>query len=293
MNLAELSISKSTITYFATVLLIVGGVFSFFQLGQLEDPDFTIKTAAIVTSYPGASAEQVELEVTDRIETKLQEMSELKQVYSSSRPGLSIIKVDIKNEYWSDRLPQVWDVMRKKVGDMEDSLPPGSGKPQINDDFGYVFGFMLALSGDGFSAAELETYAKDLRKELQLVSGVARIDLWGVQEKRIFIDVAETQATQLGITREDLLRTLKNQNIIVDGGNVDLQDQRFRVAPTGEFTSPEEIADLAITSSAVSNISQTLQNRQRSQGADQLLRIRDIGTVSQGYLDPPNRCEHG
>ena len=288
MNLAELSISKRTITYFATVLLVVGGIFSYFQLGQLEDPEFTIKTAAIVTSYPGASAEQVELEVTDRIETKLQEMSELKHVYSSSRPGLSIIKVDIKNEYWLDRLPQVWDVMRKKIGDMEDSLPPGSGKPQINDDFGYVFGFMLALSGDGFSAAELETYAKDLRKELQLVSGVARIDLWGVQEKRIFIDVAETQATQLGITREDLLRTLKNQNIIVDGGNVDLQDQRFRVAPTGEFTSPEEIADLAITSSAVSNVSQTMQNRQRTQGADQLLHIRDIGTVSQGYLDPPN-----
>ncbi|NOR41138.1 MAG: hypothetical protein GQ537_08010, partial [Gammaproteobacteria bacterium] len=101
MNLAELAISKRAITYFATALLIVGGVFSYFQLGQLEDPEFTIKTAAIITSYPGASAEQVELEITDRIETKLQEMSELKQVYSSSRPGLSIIKVDIKNEYWS------------------------------------------------------------------------------------------------------------------------------------------------------------------------------------------------
>jgi multidrug efflux pump subunit AcrB len=288
MNLAELAISKRAITYFATVLLVVGGVFSYFQLGQLEDPEFTIKTAAIITSYPGASAEQVELEITDRIETKLQEMSELKQVYSTSRPGLSIIKVDIKNEYWSDRLPQVWDVMRKKIRDMEDSLPPGSGKPQINDDFGYVFGFMLAITGDGFSYAELETHAKDLRKEMQLVPGVARIDFWGVQEKRIFIDIAETQATQLGITKEDLLRTLENQNIVVDAGNVDLQDQRFRVAPTGEFTSPEEIADLAITSSAISNINQILQNRQQLQGEDQLLHVRDIGTVSQGYLDPPN-----
>jgi len=288
MNLTELAISKRAITYFATALLIVGGVFSYFQLGQLEDPEFTIKTAAIITNYPGASAAQVELEITDRIETKLQEMSELKQVYSSSRPGQSIIKVDIKNEYWSDRLPQVWDVMRKKIRDMEDSLPPGSGKPQINDDFGYVFGFMLAITGDGFSYAELETHAKDLRKELQLVPGVARIDFWGVQEKRIFIDIAETQATQLGITKEDLLRTLENQNIVVDAGNVDLQDQRFRVAPTGEFTSPEEIADLAITGSALSNINLTVQNRQRLQGEDQLLHVRDIGTVSQGYLDPPN-----
>jgi len=288
MNLTELAISKRAITYFATALLIVGGVFSYFQLGQLEDPEFTIKTAAIITNYPGASAAQVELEITDRIETKLQEMSELKQVYSSSRPGQSIIKVDIKNEYWSDRLPQVWDVMRKKIRDMEDSLPPGSGKPQINDDFGYVFGFMLAITGDGFSYAELETHAKDLRKELQLVPGVARIDFWGVQEKRIFIDIAETQASQLGITKEDLLRTLENQNIVVDAGNVDLQDQRFRVAPTGEFTSPEEIADLAITGSALSNINLTVQNRQRLQGEDQLLHVRDIGTVSQGYLDPPN-----
>jgi multidrug efflux pump subunit AcrB len=288
MNLAELAISKRAIIYFATMLLVIGGSFSYFQLGQLEDPEFTVKTAAIITSYPGASAAQVELEITDRIETKLQEMSELKNVYSSSRPGLSIIKVDIKNEYWSDRLPQVWDVMRKKIRDIEDSLPPGSGKPQINDDFGYVFGFLLAVTGDGFSSAELETYAKHLRKELQLVSGVARIDFWGVQEKRIFIDIAETQATQLGITKEDLLLTLRNQNVIVDGGNVDLQDQRFRVAPTGEFTSPEEIADLAIISSAVSNISQTLQNRRQLQGEDQLLHIRDIGTVNRGYIDPPN-----
>jgi multidrug efflux pump subunit AcrB len=155
MNLVELAISKRAITYFATALLIVGGIFSYFQLGQLEDPEFTVKTAAIITSYPGASAEQVELEITDRIETKLQEMSELKNVYSSSRPGLSIIKVDIKNEYWSDRLPQVWDIMRKKIRDIEDALPPGSGKPQINDDFGYVFGFLLAVTGDGFSYAEL------------------------------------------------------------------------------------------------------------------------------------------
>jgi multidrug efflux pump subunit AcrB len=288
MNLAELAINKRAITYFATVLLLVGGIFSYFQLGQLEDPEFTVKTAAIITSYPGASAKQVELEITDRIETKLQEMSELKNVYSSSRPGLSIIKVDIKNEYWADRLPQVWDVMRKKVQDIEGSLPPGSGKPQINDDFGYVFGFLLAVTGDGFSYAELESHVKSLRKDLNLVPGVARIDFWGVQDKRIFIDIAETQMTQLGITKEDLYRTLSNQNIVVDGGNVDLQDQRFRVAPTGEFTSPEEIADLAITSSVISDISQTLQNRQQLQGEGQLLRIRDIGTVSQGYLDPPN-----
>jgi multidrug efflux pump subunit AcrB len=288
MNLAELAVDKRAISYFATVLLVIGGVFSYFQLGQLEDPEFTVKTAAIITAYPGASAAQVELEITDRIETKLQEMAELKNVYSSSRPGLSIIKVDIKNEYWADRLPQVWDIMRKKIGDIEGTLPPGAGKPQINDDFGYVFGFLLGVTGDGFSYAELESHVKDLRKELNLVPGVARIDLWGVQDKRIYIDIAETQATQLGISKEDIVRTLTNQNIVVDGGHVDLQDQRFRVAPSGEFTSPDEIADLAIVSSTLGNLSQTLQNRQPLQGEGQLLRIRDIGTVNRGYIDPPS-----
>ena len=291
MSLAAFAVEKRAITYFATLIVVLGGFFSYFQLGQLEDPEFTVKTAAIVTSYPGASAEQVELEVTDRIETKLQEMSELKNVYSSSRAGLSIIKVDIKNEYWSDRLPQVWDIMRKKISDIEPTLPPGAGKPQINDDFGYVFGFMMAVTGDGFSYAELETYAKDIRKELTIVPGVARIDFWGVQDKRVYINIAETQATQLGITLADLQHTLRNQNKVVDAGNVDFQDQRLRVAPTGEFSSPEEIADLAVTASGLSAsrsaLQQLSQQQQRPRGDDQIVRIRDFATVTEGYIDPP------
>ena len=144
MNLAALALEKRPITYFGIALVVAGGLFSYFQLGQLEDPEFSIKTAAVTTTYPGASAEQVELEVTDRIETKLQEMVELKCIYSNSRPGLSIIKLDIKSEYWSDRLPQVWDALRKKIADIEPTLPPGAGKPKIGDDFGFVFGFLLA-----------------------------------------------------------------------------------------------------------------------------------------------------
>jgi len=289
MSLAALAVDKRAITWFATFILVAGGIFSYFQLGQLEDPEFTVKTAAIVTSYPGASAEQVELEVTDRIETKLQEMAELKNVYSSSRPGLSIIKVDIKNEYWSDRLPQVWDVMRKKIKDMEASLPPGAGTPVVNDDFGYVFGFMLAVTGDGFSYGELESYVKDIRKELSVVPGVARIDLWGVQDKRVYIEMAETQATQLGITKQDLVRTLRNQNKVVDAGRADLQDQRFRIAPTGEFTSPEEIADLAVTGSMYAEMLEFMHAQRRPEGEGQIVRIRDIGTVSTGYIDPPQQ----
>jgi len=285
MSLAALAVEKRAITWFATLVVVIGGFFSYFQLGQLEDPEFTVKTAAIITSYPGASAKQVELEVTDRIETKLQEMAELKNVYSSSRAGLSIIKVDIKNQYWSDRLPQVWDVMRKKIRDIEDTLPPGAGKPQINDDFGYVFGFLMAVTGDGYSYAELEKYAKDIRKELIVVPGVARVDFWGVQDKRVYINIAETQASQLGITLADMQRTLSNQNKVVNAGSVPFEDQKYRIAPTGEFTSPEEIANLAITGSGLGSASPTA----RTAGEDQILRIRDFATVSEGYIDPPQR----
>jgi len=287
MNLPALAIEKKPITYFAIFLLVAGGIFSYFQLGQLEDPEFTVKTAAIITTYPGASAEQVELEVTDRIETKLQEMQEVKNIYSNSRAGLSIIKVDIKNEYWSDRLPQVWDILRKKIRDMEGTLPPGAGKPQINDDFGFVFGFLLAVTGDGYTYAQLEEYVKNIRKELSLVEGVARVDLWGVQKQRIYIETSEAQLSQLGLTTEDLVRTLQVQNMVADAGRVDFQTQRFRIAPTGEFQSPAEIGNLAVIAS--------LPDRSYLMGSDpssggsssEIIRIKDFATVSRGYIEPP------
>ncbi|WP_149494919.1 efflux RND transporter permease subunit [Roseiconus lacunae] len=274
MNLAAISIEKKAITLFVIGLVLVGGVFSYFQLGQLEDPEFSVKTAVITTAYPGASAEQVELEVTDRLETKLQEMTELKNVYSNSRPGLSIIKVDIKSNYWSERLPQVWDVLRKKVADVEPTLPPGAGKPKVGDDFGYVFGFLLAVSSDGFSYAELERYVKNMRKELSVVKGVARVDFWGVQEKRIFLDVTSSQLAELNLTPAQFIETLRSQNMVVDAGRVDYQTQRLRVSPSGEFRTPEEIGDLAIASVI--------------DGQDEIIRIRDFATVNVGYATPPS-----
>lgn len=273
MNLAAVAIQKRAITYFGVLLVLAGGAFSYLQLGQLEDPEFTVKTAAIVTVYPGADAEQVELEITDRIETKLQEMTELDHVYSNSRPGLSIIKVDIKSEYWSDRLPQVWDVLRKKVQDVKSSLPPGAGDPIVADDFGYVFGFLLAVSSDGYSYAELERHVKNMRKELSVVPGVARVDLWGAQEKRVYIEFTTAQLAELGLVPDQIMQTLLLQNLVVDAGHVDYLTERIRVAPTGEFKSPEDIGNLVIAGAG-------------SEGGE-LVRIRDFATVSFGYVDPP------
>ena len=275
MNLAALAIEKKAVSYFAVFLVAVGGAMSFFQLGWLEDPEFTVKVAAITVPYPGATAEEVELEVTDLIETKLQEMVELKNVFSYSRPGLSIIKVEILPRYWADVLPQVWDIMRKKVRDVEHQLPPGAGPVSIGDDFGFVLGFLLAVTGEGFSYAELEEHAKELRKEMSVVPGVARVDLWGVRDKRVFVDISQAQLTELGITGAALERTLSLQNAVVDGGHVDVQDQRFRIAPTGAFESPEEIAELVIRGDTAIT-------------SGEIIRLGDFAQVHAGYAEPPS-----
>ena len=281
MSLPELAINNRAITYFCAFLLVVGGAFSYFRLGQLEDPEFTVKTATVTTLYPGASATEVELEVTDRIETKIQEMPELDKIQSISRAGLSILKVDIKQNYWSDRLPQVWDVLRKKIRDIEHTLPPGAYPPLVGDDFGFVLGFLVAITGDGYSYAELEHYTKELRKELITVPNVARVDLWGVQDKRIYLDVSQTQLAELGLTAEDLKRTLALQNAVIDAGRVDVQTKRFRIAPTGAFASPKDIENLAIAGPLVGRIPAA------TRVGGELIRIKDFAQVRRGYAEPP------
>ncbi len=148
MNLAKLAIDNRAVSYFAVLLLLVAGTASFFTLGQLEDPAFTVKIAVVTTLYPGASPEEVELEVTDRIELAIQEMAQVKYLESVSRAGLSIVKVVIKSTYSAGKMAQIWDELRRKIRDVESSLPPGVGRPDVGDDFGDVFGFQLAVTGD-------------------------------------------------------------------------------------------------------------------------------------------------
>jgi len=287
MGLARFAVEKKALTFFLNLLILVGGFAAFNNLGQLEDPEFTVKTAVITTTYPGASPAEVELEVSDRIEQAIQELKQLKWVESYSWPGISFVKVEILPAYWSEDLPQVWDEMRRKVIKAEGGLPPGVGTPQINDDYGDVFGFQLALFGDGYSNAELEKAAKRLRKELVLVDGVARVDLVGVQQKRIYLDVSKSQLSQLGLSDESIANTVQNQNMVVDGGGVNLDELRYRISPSGTFADPADIAGLAIRPSLID----ALQNQEKFDTKifepAELTRIQAIGDIERGYVDPP------
>ena len=280
MSLAGAAVRNRTVTYFVTALLVLAGVGAFFSLGQLEDPEFTIKTAVVSTPYPGASAAEVELEVTDRIELALQEMPQIKYIDSVSRAGMSTIAIEVKAFYTSTELPQVWDELRRKVGDIQSQLPPGAGPSTVTDDFGDVFGLLLAVTSDGFTYAELKGYVDDLKRELALVPGVARVDLWGVQPEVVYVDALQSQLSQLGLSDASIISTLEEQNVVVDAGSVDLEQRRLRIAPSGSFESAEDIANLPIKAS----LSDSVQARARS---DELIRIRDIGTVRRGYQDPP------
>jgi len=289
MSLPRIAVEHRVLTYFTTFLIIMGGIASFFSLGQLEDPAFSVKTAIIMTPYPGASPEEVEHEVTDRLELAIQEISELDYVESFSRAGFSMIKVELKQEFWSDRLPQIWDTLRRKIRNTENQLPPGAGRPDIFDTVSDVFGFQLALIGEGFSDEDLESYSKQIKKELSLVKGVARVDLWGVQEKTLFVNVSQAQIAQLGITDASILVTLNQQNMVVDAGSLELHGKRYRVEPTGKFTSPEMIAQLPIRTS----LADIMLNPLDTGGAGpkrtgEMIRIGDIATVERGHLTPPH-----
>ena len=279
MNLTKYAVENKPLIILLASILTLGGIFSFFNLGQLEDPDFTVKQAVIITYYPGATPEEVELEVTDKIETAIQEMKELMYIQSTSWPGVSIILAEIDVTIWSDKLPQVFDELRRKVEKAAPHLPPGAGKPLVYDDFGDVFGFQLNVVGDGFSYKELENYAKNLRKSLLAVEGVARIDLVGVQQQVLYLDVSPSRLAKLGVSMASIQATLLQQNMVVDAGSVYFQDNRFRIEPSEGFSSPEDIGELFIRPSSGDALQGGESNRQ-------LLRIKDIGELKQAYLEP-------
>jgi multidrug efflux pump subunit AcrB len=192
MNIAELSIQKKVIVLFITFLTVGGGILAYENMGRLEDPEFTIKAAKVVTLYPGASAAEVQSEVTDVLETAIQQLPQLWRITSRSMDGMSIITPEIRQSYTASEMPQIWDELRRKVGDAQSQLPPGVLESIVNDDFGDVFGIYIAITGEGHSYAALKDYADLLRRELLQVPGVANVALNGVQQEQIFIEISRS-----------------------------------------------------------------------------------------------------
>ena len=200
MNLATFAIQNRVLTLTLTVLMLVGGLQTFQKLPRLEDPEFTIKDALVVTPYPGASATEVEEEVTDELEIAVQQMGQLDEVSSKSDRGLSTLTVSIKAKYKSDDLPQVWDELRRKVNDAQRMLPPGAGPSIVIDDYGDVYGVFVAVYGSEYSYAELKKYVDLLKRELLLVHDVAKITTYGERAEAIYVELSRDRMALLGIS---------------------------------------------------------------------------------------------
>ena len=273
MNIAQWSLRNHVTTWVLTAVMLIVGAQSFNSLSRLEDPEFTIKEAQIITQYPGASAAEVEEEVTNVIEKAVQQLGQLDYVESRSSRGLSIVKAVIKNSYDKTTLPQVWDELRRKVNDAQEQLPPGTLPSVVNDDFGDVYGIYLAITGEGFSYDEINEYAKFLQRELLPVQDVKKITLYGNLPEAVFVEMQRERMAEFGVSPEEITNALKLKNIPASAGYLTLGKEYIAVNPTGEFDRVEEFGDLLIKAS--------------NKEDNHLILLRDVATITRGYQDPP------
>lgn len=271
-GIAAYFIRNRVISWMVALIFLIGGIAAFFGLGRLEDPAFTIKDAMVVTSYPGATPQQVEEEVTYPIEKAIQQLTYVDEVNSISSRGLSQITVTMKNNYGPDDLPQIWDELRRKVNDLKGTLPPGVNEPQVIDDFGDVYGILLAVTGDGYSYKELLDYVDYLRRELELVDGVSKVSVSGQQQEQVFIEVSMKKLSSIGLSPDTVFNLLSTQNVVSDAGAIRIGDEYIRIQPTGEFQTVDELGDLLITES----------------GAQGLIFLKDVAEIKRGYVEVPN-----
>ncbi|WP_290918897.1 efflux RND transporter permease subunit [Halodesulfovibrio sp.] len=270
MSLGEWAIRRRVTTLTMTVILIVGGLFAYQSMGRLEDPEFTIKEALVITTYPGATAEEVTEEVTDRLESAIQQLGQLDKITSVSTPGKSIITVEIKDSFDKETLPQVWDELRRKVGDAQGQLPPGANPSVVVDDFGDVYGILYSITADGYSYKELQDYVTFLRKELLLIPDVAKITVWGEQQEAVFVEIPRARLRQLGVSTQSIIEALQQRNLVSDAGNVHVGTEYIRINPSGGITSVDALGDIYVTDTSTGK----------------LVYLRDLAEITRGYIEP-------
>jgi multidrug efflux pump len=274
-NLSKWALDHVALTRYLMIALLVLGVASYFQLGQDEDPPFTFRAMVVRTYWPGATAQQVAEQVTDKIERTLQEVPFADKIRSYSKPGESQIIFQIKDSSKPADVPNVWYSVRKKVGDIRGTLPGGVVGPFFNDDFGDVYGVIYALEADGFNYAELKTFADDVRQRLLRVSDVAKVELFGAQDEKLYIEISQKRLAQLGLDLNQVLVQLGQQNAVESAGAVQTPLDVVQVRVGGQFKRVEELEAMPI----------------RGASGNQL-RLKDIATIAKGYVDPPSVKVH-
>ncbi|PKM09387.1 MAG: multidrug transporter AcrB [Gammaproteobacteria bacterium HGW-Gammaproteobacteria-4] len=268
-NLSEWALHNRGLVLYAMVLLSIAGIVSYTRLGQSEDPPFTFKAMVIRTVWPGATAEEVARQVSDRIEKKLMETGEYQWIRSYSRPGESQITFMARDALRSEHLPELWYQVRKKTSDIRNQLPPGIIGPFFNDEFGDTFGNIYALTGKGFDYATLKDYADRVQIELQRVPDVAKVELVGLQDEKIWIELSNIKLATLGVSLAQVQQALETQNAMVAAGFFETPSERIPLRISGRFRSVTEIRDFPIRVD------------------DRTFRIGDVADVRRGFNDPP------
>jgi multidrug efflux pump subunit AcrB len=269
MNFTEAALKQRKVLLFVLIALVIGGVVAFFKMGKLEDAEISVKSALVITQYPGASPHEVELRVTEILETAIQSMDNIDNIESRSMAGYSEITVNVDEKVKTHELSQLWDILRRKVNDITPALPQGASEPMVVDDFGDVYGIFLALSGDGYSGEELQDYARFMKRELLLVDGVKRINLFGEQQTCINIELSQEKMAYLGIHPAKVIQILNQQNSIVNPGSLKVGGDRIRIASDGSF---HELADL--------------KNILISANDQNPIFLKDIAQIKEDYVRP-------
>jgi multidrug efflux pump subunit AcrB len=269
MNLTSTAFRYNRIVIILIAILLFSGLLAYKSLPKAQDPGFTIRTVVIITRLPGASPERMELLVTDKIEKKVQEMPEVDNITSESRTGISIINVNFKESYKIMR--PIFDDLRRKVEDITNDLPKGISGPNINDEFGDVFGSVYSLKGEDFSYAELKTIADDIRDRLLKLDDIAKVELHGEQDEVIFVEYNNARLNELGISPQQLSSMLSSANILSSGGNILTGRERIVLEPTGNYESLEQLRNTVIE----------LPN-------SDVVYLGEIATIYRDYTDPPS-----
>jgi len=269
-NLSKWALDHAPLTRYLMVVLMVLGAFAYFQLGQDEDPPFTFRAMVVRTYWPGATAQQVAEQVTDKLERTLQEAPYADKIRSYSKPGESQIIFQIKDSSKAADVANVWYTVRKKIGDMRNTLPPGVQGPFFNDDFGDVYGVIYALESEGFSYAELKTLADDVRQQLLRVKDVAKVDQFGVQDEKVYVEISQKRVAQLGLDFNAVLAQLGSQNAVESAGTIQSPLDVVQVRVGGQFTNVEQLREMPIRGSSGNQ-----------------LKLGDIAEIRRGYVDPP------